>query len=147
MAELSSGLCGVAGEFFVAAELSRRGYIVSMTLGNAKGIDIMVSNNCAKRVAAIQVKTNQNKKDWLLNKKDEENFADNLFYVFVKLKKKEERPDFYIVPSQIVANQIKNAHDKWLGELGRNGKPHNDTSNRKFRDADAYLEKWEILGL
>jgi hypothetical protein len=39
--ELSSGLAGVAGEYFVAAELSRHGFIASVTLRNSKGIDIL----------------------------------------------------------------------------------------------------------
>ena len=38
--ELSSGLAGVAGEYFVAAELSRHGFIAFVTLRN-KGIDIL----------------------------------------------------------------------------------------------------------
>jgi hypothetical protein len=41
---LSSILCGVAGEYFVAAELSRRGYVASVTLRNTCGIDILASN-------------------------------------------------------------------------------------------------------
>jgi hypothetical protein len=36
---LSTGLSGVAGEYFVAAELSRRGYIASITLRNTRGVD------------------------------------------------------------------------------------------------------------
>jgi len=36
----SSQLTGVAGEYFVAAELSRRGFIASITMRNTRGIDI-----------------------------------------------------------------------------------------------------------
>ena len=36
--KVSSILVGVAGEYFAAAELSRRGYIASITLRNTKGI-------------------------------------------------------------------------------------------------------------
>ena len=32
----------LAGEFLVAGELSRRGYPVSITMGNAKSVDIYV---------------------------------------------------------------------------------------------------------
>ena len=39
--KVSSILTGVAGEYFAAAELSRRGYVASITLRNTKGI----SNN------------------------------------------------------------------------------------------------------
>lgn len=149
MAEISNILCGVAGEYFVAAELSRMGYIASITLRNTKGLDILVSNENASRQVGIQVKTNQDtKRAWMLNKKAENYFADNLFYVFVNLKEKEERPDFYIVPSQIVAEQIKKTHRDWLDTPGRQGQPHKDTSIRTFRDeAGEYLERWELFGL
>jgi hypothetical protein len=83
---LSTGLSGVAGEYFVAAELSRRGYVASLTLRNTKGIDILASNLDATRSVGIQVKTNQGSgKGWVLNKKAEEDTAENLFYVFVRL--------------------------------------------------------------
>ena len=66
--KLPKGLTGVAGEYFVAAELSRRGYIASITLRNTRGIDILASNADATRQVAIQVKTNQGSKpQWVLN--------------------------------------------------------------------------------
>ena len=57
--KLSHVLTGVAGEYFVAAELSRRGYIASITLRNTQGIDLLASDQNATRQIAIQVKTNQ----------------------------------------------------------------------------------------
>jgi hypothetical protein len=41
---LTTVLSGVSGEYFVAAELSRRGFIASLTLKNAQGIDILASS-------------------------------------------------------------------------------------------------------
>ena len=35
-----SQLTGIAGEYFVAAELSRWGFIASITMRNSRGIDI-----------------------------------------------------------------------------------------------------------
>lgn len=40
MAEIQSSSTGLSGEYFVAAELLRRGYSVGITMGNAKAIDI-----------------------------------------------------------------------------------------------------------
>jgi hypothetical protein len=42
--KVSPILIGVAGEYFVAAELSNLGYIASVTLRNTKGIDIIATN-------------------------------------------------------------------------------------------------------
>jgi len=35
---------GIAGEYLVAAELTRRGYVASLTLKNTQGIDILASS-------------------------------------------------------------------------------------------------------
>jgi hypothetical protein len=62
--KISSILAGVSREYFVVAELSRRGYICSVTLKNTKGIDILVCNQDSTKTLGIQVKTNQiNKRD------------------------------------------------------------------------------------
>lgn len=87
MAKFSKILAGVSGEYFVAAELSRRGYIASLTSKNTKGIDLMASNLDASKTVGIQIKTNQGgKKSWLLSKENENYRSDNLFYVFVSFR-------------------------------------------------------------
>jgi hypothetical protein len=50
----------LAGEYFVAAELYRRGYSVAMTLGNAKAIDLFAESE--ERTVNIQVKAIRDKK-------------------------------------------------------------------------------------
>jgi hypothetical protein len=57
--KIPSILAGVAGEYFVAAELSRRGWIASISLRNTRGIDILVTNQEASRSNTIQCKTSQ----------------------------------------------------------------------------------------
>jgi hypothetical protein len=142
-------LSGVSGEYFVAGELSRRGYIASITLRNTKGVDVLVSNVAATRSVGLQVKTNRrDRKGWLLNKKAENYYAENLFYVFVNLKNNVSRPDYYIVPSKIVAKHIRKEHEEWLRSPGKRVKRHSDTPMRMFWDKNGcYLEKWEFLGL
>src|SRR6266404_468696 len=81
-ARLNKILTGIAGEYFVAAELSRRGYVASLTLRNTRGIDILASNSDATKSVGIQVKTNQGeKRDWLLTETAETDTAENLVYV------------------------------------------------------------------
>jgi hypothetical protein len=55
--KLTSTLCGVAGEYFVAAELSRRKYVASLTLRNTRGIDILASNSDATKSVGIHGNT------------------------------------------------------------------------------------------
>ncbi len=66
----SSHLTGVAGEYFVAAELSRRGFIASITMRNTRGIDILATNPEAKRAVTIQRKSSRTSiKGWILSDK------------------------------------------------------------------------------
>jgi predicted AAA+ superfamily ATPase len=56
----------LAGEYFVAAELYRRGFSVGMTIGNAKAIDLFINKD--NKTVSIQVKAIRNKKKhWLAN--------------------------------------------------------------------------------
>ena len=145
----TSLLAGVAGEYFVAAELSRRGFIASITLRNTRGMDIVATNKDAKRTVTIQCKTSRkDAKQWLLGEKGEDFHADNHFYVFVDLHGDLERPSYHIVPSSTVAKTIKMEHRAWLKGTTPSGKPRKDSAMRKFRDPeDHYLERWDLLGL
>lgn len=147
--KLSPTLSGIAGEYFVAAELSKLGYIASLTLKNTRGVDILASNSDSSKTVAIQVKTNQNKnKVWVLSEKAENFSSSTHFYVFVNLSTQKGYPDFHIVPSKEVASWVKKNHSNWLKKPGKNGKPHQDNPIRQFRDRESkYLNRWELLGL
>ena len=104
---LSPGLTGLAGEYFVGAELSRRGYVASSTLRNTRGIGILASNADATKSVGIQVKTNQKAgKKWILNEKVEKNVATNLFFVFVRLNGHHDAPKYHIVPRADVVKYV-----------------------------------------
>jgi hypothetical protein len=148
MKTLSSIQAGITGEYFVAAELSRRGYVSSLTLRNTRGIDVLASNADATKSVGIQVKTCQGSSpEWLLNVKAEADSAENLFYVFVCLPSS-GAPSFYVVPRDVVAKQVRESHRKWLATPGQRGQPHRDNPNRKFRDSNGdYQDRWDLLGL
>lgn len=139
---------GIAGEYLVAAELTRQGYVASLTLRNTRGIDILASNSDATRSVGIQVKASQSRNAaWLLNKKAESDLADNLFYVFVCLPKGEV-PSYYVVPRRVVARYVRESHQAWLKKTARDGSAHKDTDMRQFKDPDGvYKGAWHTLGL
>ena len=147
--KLDSGLTGIAGEYLVAGELSRRGYVASITLRNTKGIDIVATNKDASISVGIQVKASSgSRRGWILNKKGEDFYSDTLFYVFVNLKNIDERSDFFIVPSKVVADYIKHGHAEWLKTPSKKGAAHRDTMMRLFSDKEGnYLERWDLLNL
>ena len=149
MKTLSGIQTGVAGEYFVAAELSRRGYVASLTLRNTRGIDVLASNADATKSVGIQVKACKGTKaDWMLNEKAETDSGTNLFYVFVMLPERGE-PSYYVVPGTDVAESVRKSHGLWLKTPRRDGKQHSVTNTiRRFADLDGkYKDKWNLLGL
>jgi hypothetical protein len=85
---------GLSGEFFVAAELLKRGLQTSLTLGNAKAIDLFAINDKGKQFA-IQVKALRSRNHFPL---DPTKIVPDSIYVFVVLNKLGVSPDYYIVP-------------------------------------------------
>jgi len=146
---LEKGLVGVAGEYLVAAELTRRGYLASLTLRNSRGVDVFVSDPEASRAVGVQVKTNSgSRRKWLLTEKVERYVARNLFYVFVNLHDGARPATYHVVPSTDVAGYAKRRHRRWLRGTKRDGSPRKDTAMRSFRDWDGdYLDAWNLLRL
>src|SRR6202035_1151582 len=130
--KLSQTLSGVAGEYFVAGELSRRGYVASLTLRNTRGIDILASNVDATKSVGIQVKTTQGGKAyWLLSEAAEADNAQNLYYVFVRLNGT-GMPEYYIVPRAVVAESVRTEHAKWRIPPPRDGQTPKTTPIRNL---------------
>ncbi|MBI2297171.1 MAG: aspartate ammonia-lyase [Betaproteobacteria bacterium] len=146
---LSTGLTGVAGEYFVAAELSRRGYIATITLKNTENLDVLASRPDGLKTVGIQVKTSQDSgKSWVLDKKAETHAKENFFYVFVNLNGAEKQPSFHVVPSALVAKFCSESHREWLAGSKRDGSARKDTDMRSFKDpSNKYLSAWHLLGL
>ena len=161
-------LVGACGVFYVSAELSRRGWIAMPTIRNTSGIDIIAAKG--EKDVNIQVKTNSyGKVKYPMSKSSEELIADNLYYVFVTLKGEYERPGFYILQSKLVANYIKESHEKFATLTPRRRLRRKETEEERkerrkkstmrqfpnyvgklipsFRDfeIDDYKDKWKIL--
>jgi hypothetical protein len=118
---------GLAGEFFVLAELLKRGYQASFTLGNAKTVDIFASNPRTGKTVRIQVKTNSgiprkdNHAKWQIGRKlwdfSEESVTD-LIYIFVVLSPRgKEHPIYYIAKAADVIRQTQGDTERFLQEL------------------------------
>ena len=157
--EDQKGIVGVAGEFFVAAELSQRGIVATMTLKNTPAIDILATNLSNGKSANIQVKTMSigNNTGWRLGKKDEVfSGIANHYYVFVNLKGEGLLPEYIVVPQKELSSLIKKIHKEWISGTKKDGTARKDSGIRLFnpksnadckRIADKYRDNWEVLGL
>jgi len=165
MANVAGRLVGNAGEYFVMAELLRRGVIVGLTPRNAPEFDILATRG--ERAVRIRVKTRNAAKSnsWqysvrvpaqLKNKeipleqckqiaKELSPFnqidADD-FTVLVALRGPTERPDFFVVPTRKVEEWLQEGFAKWIETPGRKGKQRNP-ANWERRLGPEYACKYE----
>lgn len=97
MAEISRNNTGLSGEYFVAAELYRRGWSVGMTIGNAKAVDLFAEKD--NIVVQVQVKSIYQRKNTgrpILK----EAIKKDCVYIFVNLNADiMSQPDYFICTS------------------------------------------------
>ena len=152
---MKKGIVGVAGEYFVAAELSQMGIVATLTLKNTPSIDILATNLETGKFANIQVKTMSltNKQGWRLSNKDEvKSTIKNHYYILVNLQGIGELPEYYVIPQAKLAALLYKDHREWLA--GNNKRkdttmrvfdPYRREVQRKF--GEKYMNNWSILGL
>ncbi|MHA1911947.1 MAG: hypothetical protein ACTSYA_09650 [Candidatus Kariarchaeaceae archaeon] len=92
-----------AGQYYVAAELTRRGYNIAFTLGNTPLTDLLVVSP-TNRHLRIECKSQKSKSFWRIKRK---NANETLFYVFILiLEDPKESPKFWIMKSIDVNKKI-----------------------------------------
>jgi hypothetical protein len=128
----------LAGEFLVAGELSRRGYPVSITFGNAKSVDIYADTaDTHKKTIKVDAKAGRKKGNWPIQKSS---VIADVYYIFVHLQsttriKKKKAPEYFIVPGKDILS--KNLIERWKSREGI----RYSTLNKN----DEYKERWDRL--
>jgi hypothetical protein len=156
---------GNASQFLVAGELCRRGYLAVVTMGNSPNTDVLVSNKDGDKFVHIQVKTfRPGDKTCSLGMRSENSHGENFFWVLCELPEPDKIgvPQFYVIPSEILAKNVNESSKIWFDTPGKKGQVHNPEN--KFRalalppkknlngwDISPYLNKWilieKILGI
>ncbi|GAF96255.1 unnamed protein product [marine sediment metagenome] len=158
MANLDKTQIGLAGEYYVLAQLSARGFIATLTLGNTKGVDILVTNQEINKLFKVEVKTTIGKPRierlfsnrpmyiWPMSKKHEAILDEKLIYCFVHMTEVDKLPKFFLIPSKDVAAYVKWQHEYWLKTRKNKVK---ETTMRNFRievdDPNSYENNWDIF--
>jgi len=143
--KISSQNIGNSGEYYLASVLSAKNFVVTVTLGRNEAYDLLAVNPKGKAVK-ISVKAKNQKKEnsFIFGKADENKTDYDLFFALVRLNEFKEEPDFWIIPSKVVAKQLKSSHMKWLATPGRDGRRHGENRMRMFwvTDGPFYPEGW-----
>ncbi len=128
-------LTGMRGVFLVAAELSKRGFIVSPTSRSALGADILTTDQSCCKTFSVQVKTNaKNASFWLIGAKAQTAVSRTHIYVLVNLRDnaaKGDSVDYYVVPSK---------------DLAKLGYHDGNWPNIQRKDIVKYKDNWSPFG-
>jgi hypothetical protein len=119
----------LAGEYFVAAELYRRGYTVAMTLGNAKAIDLFAEWD--GRTVNVQVKAIAKRQNvgWPMMR---DKVIPGIVYVFVCLNEAPAPPTYFIATSDEARKKVKQYTTRGIVDL---------TSVR----SEEFIDRWDKI--
>lgn len=153
MEQKSNNLVGVTGEYYVCAELGKKGILALLTPKNNPIFDIVAVAPDASRTVTIQVKTmsQNNKQGWKLGKEicNRKNNP-NLFTVLVNLSINEI--EYYIYEYDTLSEKVENAYLNYLKIPKKDGNKRKDIDFRWW-DLKLFTEddknrknNWNLLG-
>jgi hypothetical protein len=153
LSRYDNNLVGTAGEYYVCAELCRRGYLALLTPKNNPLFDVVVTNADGTASVSIQVKTRSigNNQGWKIGKpKHSSATLGDPFVVLVNLRS-DGAPDFYVYRYSEFAARVNEEFTTYISKPKRSGEPRKDPGFRAFDekhfiDSDrARKNNWEPI--
>jgi hypothetical protein len=159
MATTDKNARGSSAQFFVAGELCRRDLVAVVTMGNTPNTDILCSNKEGTKFVHIQVKTFRPKDSKVMvGLKAEIDNGEQFIWVLSGIPEKDETDEFvyYIIPSNILSEQVRNSHKAWHEGTPTNGRTRNSENKQRVVDLppkvshtgwsiESYKNRWDII--
>jgi hypothetical protein len=123
-------------QFLVAAELTRRGYIVAFTLGNSPVFDMMVRAPSTNESFLVDVKGFANNKvGFFMSRKEQ---CPELYYIFVYASKdrKLNEDRFYLLTHEDVNALLDDDEKKY---------PNNKVPGLGYQQLERFKDHWDTL--
>ena len=148
-----NNLVGTAGEYFVCAELCRRGHLALLTPKNNPIFDVVATSSDGSQSVSIQVKTRsiRNKQGWKLAPgMASEAHPKGLFVVLVNLHAT-ALPDFYIYQYSELAKRVQAVYAAYMAKPKRDGTAKKEVGFRWFdevsftEDDKARKNNWRAI--
>jgi hypothetical protein len=127
-----------AAQFFVAAELTRRGNLVALTLGNAKEVDLLVISQGGIKYG-IDVKGLSSKNFWLIKYREPK---PDLYYILTYIPAKFKPPEYYILSSSDLMTEIALLKS---AILTKGGSWSDQTEGVNWSQVLKYRDRWDAL--
>lgn len=126
-----------SAQFFAAAELTRRGYLVSLTFGNAPISDLLIrSPNGAQ--FTVDVKGQSNKNFWLIQRREQN---PNHYFILVYLPKNLDNPRYFVLSS----NELMKRREEYRETVLHKGRYRDDLGGINWSTAFDYENRWNNL--
>lgn len=126
---------GLAGEFFVAAELLKREWQVAVTIGNAKAVDLFAQQDVDSPAIAIQVRTIREPRAFIIQSSDVNPCQ---VWVFVILGANDKPVRYFILSGQQLIDKRFELWGPEGGTLKFDGIP--------FKRLLPYENQWRVFG-
>jgi hypothetical protein len=100
-----------SAQFYVAAELTRRGHLAALTLGNAPETDLLVKSP-GGTAFRVDVKGLSSRNFWLIRERPSQ---PDLFFVLVYMPPSlAEPPEYFVLSSEALMNEIATLREKTI---------------------------------
>jgi len=126
-----------AAQFYAAAELTRRGYLVSLTFGNAPAVDLFVESPNGQ-IFTVDVKGQSTRNFWLIQRRGH---SPNHFFILVFLPKNLEQAEYFILSSV----ELMKRRAEYEVQSKKRGKYRDDMGGINFKTAYDYKDEWGSL--
>ena len=131
-------LTGMAGEFLSVGKLFKRGYQASVTLGNAKAVDVLVYNPETNKSFNVQVKTLRQKNCFPIRK---ESIIRDHIYIFIILNNWDQEEHFFIISG----NEILDDIERFFGASYRDPKKPSKMPAINYGPLAKYKDNWHVF--
>ena len=165
---MDSAIKGNAGEFYVLAELSRRGWTAAQTARNTRAFDILARQGSKQVAIRVKTKTHVSTGFQWNAKKDGTIFPEigrNDYCVLVDIPEvvpdNSASPFYYVVPTETLNRWLQEDFDLWVNTPGPIKAQRNKDNTRRIIHVDdstakighgyhakleQYIGKWDTLG-
>jgi hypothetical protein len=126
-----------ASQFYAAAELTRRGYLVSLTFGNAPVSDLLVQSPTGKHFT-VDVKGQSTKNFWLIQVRKPN---PDHYFILSFIPKQEAQPRYFVLSS----DELMRRRQEYKQSVLSRGKYRDELGGINWGTALEYEGKWECL--
>jgi hypothetical protein len=127
-----------ASQFYAAAELTRRGYQVAFTLGNAQDVDLMVISPKNDQFK-VDVKGQAHRSFWLVQQRKED---PKLYFMLVYVPELDKPPCYYILSN----DEMMARREEYRQHIeATSGRYRDNLGGLNWSTALDYEDHWEVL--